>query len=165
MVRSNSYPTQEDHSLGAARGAPGWWVRDRATVVGSLPGRRQACSQLLKVPRKGSQLLVRHFLKANHARPGPRNGADELIQLQLNRPGIPVLGILDHEDHEEGDDRGGGVDDELPCVGEVKMGSHGGPDDNDEARDQEHLSRPDDVRATACEFPKPLVHGSLRICY
>jgi hypothetical protein len=33
--------------------------------VRALPGRRQAWPQLLSVARKGSQLLVGHFLKAN----------------------------------------------------------------------------------------------------
>src|SRR5262249_247487 len=45
---------------------------------------------------------------------------DDLVQLEVNRPGILVLRTLDEEDHEERDDRGAGVDDELPGIREVK---------------------------------------------
>lgn len=34
--------------------------------------------------------------------------------------GVAVLGVLDEEDHEEGDDGGGGIDDELPIGRVVK---------------------------------------------
>ena len=42
--------------------------------------------------------------------------------------GVAVLGILNEEHHEESNDRGGGVDDELPGIGEVENGAEDGPD-------------------------------------
>ena len=53
------------------------------------------------------------FLRALH-------GPDQLVQLELHRRGVAVLGVLDQEDHQEGDDRGAGVDDQLPGVAEVE---------------------------------------------
>src|SRR5205814_432341 len=49
-----------------------------------------------------------------------RDRADELVQLQLGRLRIAVLGVLDEEHHQEGHDRGPGVDDELPGVRETE---------------------------------------------
>src|SRR5690349_1083299 len=46
--------------------------------------------------------------------------ADELIQLHLDRLRIAVLRVLDEEHHEKGDDRRSRIDDELPCIAEVK---------------------------------------------
>jgi len=50
------------------------------------------------------------------------NGADELIQFDLQCFGIPVLYILNQEHHQERDNRGSGVDHELPVVTEVEEG-------------------------------------------
>lgn len=44
--------------------------------------------------------------------------------------GIAVLGILDHKHHQEGDDRGPGVDDQLPAVVEMKNWAADGPTDD-----------------------------------
>jgi hypothetical protein len=49
-------------------------------------------------------------------RPDP----DKLVKLHLDRCAIPILRVLDQEDHEESDDRRAGVDHQLPCVGILK---------------------------------------------
>ena len=54
--------------------------------------------------------------------------ADEFVQLQVQRLGVTVLGVLDEENHQEGDDRRTGIDDELPGVREMKERAAGGPD-------------------------------------
>jgi hypothetical protein len=51
------------------------------------------------------------------------NGTDDLIQLDLERLGIAILCILNQEHHQERDDRGPGVDNELPGVTEVEEGA------------------------------------------
>ena len=48
------------------------------------------------------------------------NGTDELIQLDLQRLGIAILCILNQKHHQERDNRGPGVDHELPGVTEVE---------------------------------------------
>jgi len=50
--------------------------------------------------------IARHLIDSN-----------QLVQFQLHRLGVATLGILDHEHHQEGNDRGTGVDDQLPSVG------------------------------------------------
>ena len=50
----------------------------------------------------------------------PGEAANDFIELELDRLRVAVLGILDEEDHQESDDRGPGVDDQLPSVGIMK---------------------------------------------
>ena len=59
--------------------------------------------------------------------------ADKLVQLCLQRGTVSVLGILDKKDHQECDDGGPCVDDELPGVGIVENWTHDRPDENGEA--------------------------------
>ena len=48
----------------------------------------------------------------------------------MNSFGISVLGVLNQEYHEKGDNGRGGVDDQLPSVGEMKSGAGEEPDGN-----------------------------------
>jgi len=43
--------------------------------------------------------------------------SDQFVELGLDRAGVAVLGILDQEHHQEGDDRRAGVDHQLPGIG------------------------------------------------
>jgi hypothetical protein len=54
---------------------------------------------------------------------GARRRAQQLVQLHLNGFGIAVLGSLNEEDHQEGDDRGASIDHELPGIAEPKQGA------------------------------------------
>src|SRR5205814_1221151 len=78
-----------------------------------------ALELLLKV----IQLLVRQLLQADEARAGAVYAADQLIELQVQRLCVAVLGVLDQEDHEERDDRGARVDHQLPGIREAEGGS------------------------------------------
>ena len=60
------------------------------------------------------------------------DGADELVQLDLDRRAVAILRVLDDEDHEERHDRRGGVDDELPRVAEPEHGPADHPEEDDE---------------------------------
>jgi hypothetical protein len=44
--------------------------------------------------------------------------------------GVPILGVLNQEYHEKGDDSRGGVNDQLPSVGKMKSGASEEPDGN-----------------------------------
>lgn len=59
------------------------------------------------------KLLFRQAFQIYHAVFRPA-GADELIQLDLDGHAVPVLAVLDDEDHHEGDNGRAGVDDQLP---------------------------------------------------
>ena len=69
--------------------------------------------------------------------------ADDLVELDLNGRAVAVLRVLDQEDHEERDDRGRRVDDELPGVAEAEDRPADDPDDDDE----------DAARANASGWP------------
>jgi hypothetical protein len=74
------------------------------------------------------QLLeIDHFVPCSAYRP------NQLVELDLNRPRVPVLGVLNQEDHEERHDRRGGVDHQLPGIGEPEQRADGEPH-----HDQEH---------------------------
>src|SRR5688572_32340518 len=45
---------------------------------------------------------------------------DEFVELDLDCLSIPILRVLNQEDHQERDDRGAGVDDQLPRITEAE---------------------------------------------
>src|SRR5262249_27464271 len=94
----------------------------------------------------------------HHLRPRTLDGANELVQLQLDRTSVSVLGVLDQEQHQEGDDRRGRVDDQLPRVGIAKSRPEQSPHTDHGAGPQEHLSRSDEFGATASKLSKLFVH-------
>ena len=49
---------------------------------------------------------------------------------------IPVLGVLDEEDHQKGDDGRAGIDHELPSVAEVEKRAGNDPDDDNGDRQE-----------------------------
>jgi hypothetical protein len=68
------------------------------------------------------------------------NRSDQFVELEVDCLRIPVLRRLDHEHHEEGHDRGAGVDHELPGIRETEHRPGDCPDDDDE-RCHEHRER------------------------
>ena len=77
-----------------------------------------------------SSALIRRLL-------APFDGGDQLVELELDRQRVLVLRALDEEDHQEGDDRGAGVDHELPGVGVAEERAQHGPAGHDPQRAQE----------------------------
>src|SRR5690606_8401190 len=64
-------------------------------------------------------------------------GADQFVELDLHRLGIPVLRVLDQEHHEKGDDGGPGIDHQLPGVAEAEDRPGEGPGQNHPDGDRE----------------------------
>jgi hypothetical protein len=60
-----------------------------------------------------------------------RHRSDELIELEMNGQSIAILGVLDQEDHEEGHNRGAGIDHQLPGVREAEEWSAYTPNEDD----------------------------------
>ncbi len=52
-----------------------------------------------------------------------RAGENELVEFRVQRPDVPVLRVLKDEDHQKGDDRRAGIDDELPRFGKTEDGA------------------------------------------
>ncbi len=60
------------------------------------------------------------MLDADKLLPGRIQRAEQFVQLRLHGRSVPVLAILDQENHQKGDDGGRGVHDQLPSVGIAK---------------------------------------------
>ena len=86
----------------------------------------------------------------------PLHREDEFGQFKLDRQCIAVLGVLDQEYHQKGDDRRAGIDDELPCVAIAKERPGRDPGDDHQDRQQKchRISRPQ--RGRVRELGKPL---------
>ena len=106
---------------GAVR-APRVWRRAGACLL----------SQPLVITSDGLEAGWIQLFEIDDLVPRSAHGPDQLVELDLNRPGVPVLGVLNQEDHQEGHDRGGGVDHQLPGIGEPEQGSHREPYHNQE---------------------------------
>eukprot|EP01037_Dinobryon_pediforme_P014981 gene14980-15119_t len=78
-------------------------------------------------------VLVAELVEPEQSVAGVLVGADELVELELDHPRVPVLRVLQQEHHQEGDDGGAGVDDELPGVGILEIGAADPPQDHDGA--------------------------------
>ena len=63
--------------------------------------------------------------------------ADQLVELDLQSLRVAVLCVLDEEDHQEGDNRCTGIDDQLPRIGEVEQRPGHSPYQNNEDCDHE----------------------------
>lgn len=72
---------------------------------------------LVQVGESGLELL-KHFvieiLEVHEPCLGTSRRSEQFVELQLERLLVPVLRVLNNEDHEERHDRGPGVDDQLP---------------------------------------------------
>src|SRR2546430_9302126 len=68
----------------------------------------------------------------------PSGGADELVELELDRLGVAILCILNKKHHQEGDDGRGGGDDQLPSVTELEDRAGDDPDREHAQRKYKH---------------------------
>lgn len=106
-------------------------------------------------PPRGAFLFVRVFVRAvSGVYKSPR-------KLELHRPGIAILGVLDQEHHQERDDRRGGVDDELPAVRVTDDGPECGPDDHERKGEKKCRCRADGVGHVRSEVPEPLARSAI----
>ena len=80
-----------------------------------------------QLPVKILQLLFGEIFDGGETVLGALHRNDQLVELELNRLRVAVLGVLDEEHHQKGDDGRAGVDDELPGVAEVKQRPGDGP--------------------------------------
>src|SRR5262245_33128566 len=77
---------------------------------------------------EGLEVGLGEVLRAHEPVARPSERGHHLVELELDRERVLALGPLDQEHHEEGHDRGPGVDEELPGVGVVEEGAEGEPD-------------------------------------
>ena len=82
---------------------------------------------------KAVDFFLREIFDADKGIPG-RAGANQLVELGLQRSAVTILRILDQEHHQEGDDGSCRVDDQLPRVGVVILRTQDRPDDHAQQR-------------------------------
>lgn len=75
------------------------------------------------------QFISRKMLDANEC-VLRRTTPDELVKLHLDRRAVPVLGVLDEKDHQEGNDGCAGIYDELPSVRKIEYRTGDRPNDH-----------------------------------
>ncbi len=89
---------------------------------------------------KSPQLILGKMLHTDESIARAFERRHDLVQLQLHRLGVLVLGALDQKDHQEGHDAGDGVDHQLPTIGKVedrtrhRPGKHEGAGDGESPR-------------------------------
>ena len=76
-----------------------------------------AGSQGLELPLHLLELLIGAMLEVDELIARRIDASKDLIELQVQGPGIAVLRILHQEHHQERNNGGAGVDDQLPGVG------------------------------------------------
>ena len=74
----------------------------------------------LKVLVQFFELLLREILRSRQAILSLARRHDQLGQLELHREGVAILSVLNQEHHQECDDRGARVDDQLPGIAEIE---------------------------------------------
>jgi hypothetical protein len=109
------------------------------------------------------KLLVRQFFQINELIARAFKSTDELVQLEMHCFGVAVLCVLDQEYHKEGDDGRRGIDDQLPCVGEMKHRPSDKPDDNDEQRRCKSPCTTKHARAGASKNAEPVADNAEKI--
>ena len=98
-------------------------------------------TDLLVGPGELVELEVRQILYVDHFVFCFIHGVDQLVQFQMDGPGIAILSILDQEYHQECNDCGAGIDDQLPGIGVMENRTGEGPDDDDPNCDNKSPSR------------------------
>src|SRR5262249_16743365 len=98
----------------------------------------------------------RELLDIDHFVVGFSYGQNDFVQLQVDGSRIPVLRVLDEKHHEKGDDGGGRVNDELPCVGIMKVRAQNRPKPYDQQSTEKGPSCPDQIRSMRGECLKLL---------
>lgn len=78
--------------------------------------------QLLVSLSKRMEFSWPHIFKVEQRLVRPLGSAQQFVKFDVQLVAITVLGILDEEHHQECDDRGRSIDDQLPRVVEMKQG-------------------------------------------
>jgi hypothetical protein len=102
---------------------------------------RRSFAQEFKLLLEFFKVLVGQIFKIDKFISCVFEGADNLIEFEMHCFSIAVLRVLDQEHHEEGNDRRGSVDDQLPGIGKMKRWSRENPHKDDERSSGESPGR------------------------
>ncbi len=104
------------------------------------------------------QLPVRVLFDVNEVITGSLEGFDQLVELEMHRPGVAVLGVLDQEDHQKRGDGCGGVDHELPGIGKMEEGPGNRPDYDERQGEHESQRAADYIGDPQGDFVEQVFH-------
>jgi hypothetical protein len=116
-VPRRTRPRNEGHCL------PAVLLPQPAPVVAFL-------AHLLILVRNALEFVIRKVLYIDHLVLRLVDRFDDFIQLEVDRAGVAVLRILDQENDQEGHHGRAGIDDELPGIRVVEVGSRQEPQDD-----------------------------------
>ncbi|CUS37480.1 hypothetical protein COMA2_30295 [Candidatus Nitrospira nitrificans] len=118
------------------------------TTRRTLPG---LVGQLLIQRLDVVQVLLGEFLKIQHGIVRASGRTDDLVQFELNRRAVTILGVLDQEDHQERHNGGAGIDDQLPGVAEMENWAGDRPGRDNHHRNSECSGGPEQTSAMICQ--------------
>lgn len=81
---------------------------------------RRAVTALCKFPLQRVEFLVRAILQVDEVVARFAHAVDHLIELEMQRPGIAVLSVLDKKYDRKSSNGRARVDDELPSIRKMK---------------------------------------------
>ena len=88
-------------------------------------------SQPSKLLLQFLEIVIRELFQIDELIARAFHSANQLVQLEVHCFGVTVLRVLNQKHHQERHDCRGGINDELPGVGEMKRRSGDNPDEND----------------------------------
>src|ERR1700722_15685258 len=109
----------------------------RRNIAACLVALLSAGTDLFVGPRELVELDLRQILYVDHFVFCFIHGMDQLVQFQMNGSCIAILRILDKEYHQECNDRGAGINDQLPGIGVTENWTGKGPNYDDPNCDNE----------------------------
>ncbi len=107
-------------------------VSPRLNFARMQPSLFRLFPQALKLFLQLLQLIVGEIFQIDELIASALQRPDYFVELEMNSLGIAVLGVLNEENHQEGNDGGGGVDDKLPGVRKMKGGAGNDPYQDDQ---------------------------------
>lgn len=104
------------------------------------------------------QFLIGEALEIDQMIARSTGGANQFVQFQMDRFRVAVLRVLNQEYHQESDDGGAGVNDQLPGIRVMKKVAGGGPDHDNRDGDDESPRGPEDSGSAPGENAKSILH-------
>jgi hypothetical protein len=98
------------------------------------------------------------MLDADELVPRAFDRADDFIELRLHGGGVAILGVLDHEHHQEGHDRRRGVHHQLPGVRKGEQWAGKCPNHDATQRNDERQRLTCEARNTIGESGEQSIH-------
>lgn len=108
------------------------------------------------------EVFVAKVLKTDVRVTRTLGGADQLVQLDLHGLAVAVLGVLNKEHHQEGDDGSAGINHQLPGVRVVERRAGERPNTDNKDGTKEHRSAAGPDRDAGCDRTKNILHDAYK---